>query len=1062
MIFQTDPYLIWLLLPFFSTLGLGFYIQSRPRKKTESGALALIMFAGAFWSLLDIIQLISPTYLWQLFWNNAAFLAVVTIPTAWFLLTVQLTGYFREILKKTKAVFFIVPGLSYLALLTNGFHKLFYLSSVVVTINGFGILRSISGPLFLFHTFYSYLLIILGVAFLGYALLTDIHNKYGARRYGLIIGAAAPLIGNIIYLRGLLPPGFPDPTPIAFTVTGITFAWAIFADRMLDVVSIAHESVVSNLITGIIVLDLDNKIMDINPAAVEILGLSPADIFDHSIGDVLNNEPETWSAIQGALSKPIADPQELFIKPGKTDRTYELRISGIQDKRGRFTGHIIQFTDISRQEHVEKSLATAKENFASILDTLKDYYFETDVQGYITNINRPFYEHLGFSCKEELIGKHFRHFSDRKSVREVFQNFSRVFQTRETLEFFRYTYHTRDGTAYIGETTLSPIIEGDVTIGARGVLRNITDRVLAEELLLEAKAEAESRAEELYSINRIAAISSRSLNLNSILDTLCIELTNIFPIRNAGIALLSANQDSLEVVAFHSVDSAETSALGIILPLAGNSASQEVIEKQRTVVIQNSQEDSRTKSAAEVFKLRGTKAIMIVPLLTRGSAIGTIGMPARDPNYVFDKNEIRLAETIASQIAAAIDNAQLYAKTETALDLVERDLEIGRQIQAGFFPETIPNIPGWEIATHFEAARQVSGDFYDFFQVGSSGMTALVIADVCDKGVGAALFMVLFRSLLRAFGQVDINQQNVEEQLKNIILNTNNYITNIHGNSNMFATLFFGILNPDDGTLYYVNGGHELPVILDKEGRIIQRLPPTGPAVGLFPDAAYRVKQHRLNPGDFLVGFTDGTIDAHNEKGDLFSEERLLNYLQVPWTSMFSMVFELKNELHNFAKGEPQFDDITLISLRRKLTPLYEKHALCRPANIEILGEIRDFVESAALQSKLNKDEVFAFKLAADEICTNIIQYGFDGRDDGVLSLFFEKEQEKVRLIIRDDGIYFPPEQASTPDLAASWEERKAGGLGIHLVKELMDHISYSRMEDKGNQLILEKNMQRE
>ena len=234
---------------------------------------------------------------------------------------------------------------------------------------------------------------------------------------------------------------------------------------------------------------------------------------------------------------------------------------------------------------------------------------------------------------------------------------------------------------------------------------------------------------------------------------------------------------------------------------------------------------------------------MIVPLLTRGEAIGTIGMPGKDPEHVFTEDEIELAETIASQIASAIDNAQLHAKTELALDVAERDLEIGRQIQSGFFPEVLPEIPGWEIATHFHAARQVAGDFYDVFRFKDSNFTAFIIADVCDKGVGAALFMVLFRSLLRAFSETMITAANVQEQLLSIILNTNNFIAEHHGKSNMFATLFFGILDPDSGSLYYVNGGHEPPAILDKDGWIIQRLMPTGPAVGMFPDMEFKVEQ---------------------------------------------------------------------------------------------------------------------------------------------------------------------------------------------------------------------------
>jgi sigma-B regulation protein RsbU (phosphoserine phosphatase) len=495
----------------------------------------------------------------------------------------------------------------------------------------------------------------------------------------------------------------------------------------------------------------------------------------------------------------------------------------------------------------------------------------------------------------------------------------------------------------------------------------------------------------------------------------------------------------------------------MILPIGEKSATKEVINNKKTVVIQNSQQDERTKPMADVSKQRGTKSIMIVPLMTRGTAIGTIGMPARDPDYHFNANEVSLAETIAIQIATAIDNAQLYAKTESALDLAEGDLEIGRQIQSGFFPESIPKIPGWEITAHFEASRQVAGDFYDFFQFENSKYLTLVIADVCDKGVGAALFMVLFRSLLRAFSRVDINNGDVSDHLKNIIANTNNYISEIHGSSNMFATMFLGILDPDSRILYYVNGGHEPPAMLNKSGRIVHRLMPTGPAVGIFPGMAYEVGQVEFEPGDFLVGYTDGTTDARNTEGDVFSEARLLNYIQAPWTSLFSMVYELKNELHKYSGSQQQFDDITLISIRRALTPDHIQHAICREASMDYLSEMCDFVDASTLQSDLTHDDAFAFRLAAEEICKNIIQHGFNGKKPGQMSLSFEKGPGNARLIIRDDGRYFPPDQAQAPDLEADWEERKIGGLGIHLVKQLMDEISYQKMDGGGNQMTLEK-----
>ncbi|HBG74875.1 MAG: hypothetical protein A2X25_07755 [Chloroflexi bacterium GWB2_49_20] len=1056
MQFQTNPYLIWQLIPAFTTLWLGIYVQSRPRKKPESNVLALMMFAGAFWPLMNAIQLVSPAPAWQIFWHTATFAAIVVIPTAWFLLAVKFSGYFREQITKVQGQLFVIPTMTLLAVLTNGEHNLFFSSSQMIVFNGFTTLTVSSGPLFLLHTWYSYALIALGVVFLGIALLSNF-KKYGSQAYGLIIGVLTPLVGNILYLRGAFPPGFPDPTPITFTITGITFAWAIFSGRMLDVVPIAHETVVANLSYGIVVLDLENRIMDFNQAAKEILGLDQSNILERTIAEVLEQDAGVLNILQTGLEESPSIRQELYIMPQGRTNTYEVHVSGIQDKHGHFSGRVLQFTDVSRRRQAEKNLADSQETMATILDTLQDYYFETDINGYVININKAFYSHLGYARKEDLVGKHFRHFTDRQSVRDVFLNFTKVFETKETLEMFRYSYRTKDGSEYIGEATVSPVMDGDVVVGARGVLRNITDKVVAEENLRQAKEEAEARVRELSSINRIATISSDSLYLENILQTLCVELTHIFPVRNAGIGLITADKESLEIVAFHSADSEEKSALGMILLLVGNSATQEVIENKKTVVVQNLQKDDGTKPMAGVSQIGGTKALMIVPLMKRGTVIGTIGMPAREPEYSFNKNEIRLAETIAIQIATAIDNAQLYAKTESALDFAEGDLEIGRQIQSGFFPETIPEIPGWEIAVHFEASRQVAGDFYDFFQFENSRFTALVIADVCDKGVGAALFMVLFRSLLRAFSKVDINQGNLNEHLKNIISKTNNYITEIHGNSNMFATMFLGILDPDNGILYYVNCGHEPPVILDKEGKIIRRLPPTGPAVGVFPDMDYEVRQIELNKGDFLVGYTDGTTDARNSDGELFSEERLLKCMQAPWTSLFSMVYELKNELHNYAGSQQQFDDITLISIRRKLTPDREQHAICREARMEILDELCDFVEASAAQSELRHDEALAFKLATEEVCKTIIQNGFEDRDPGFISLSFEKDPQKARLVIRDDGKFFYPDQAQPPDLTEDWKEIKIGGPGIHLVKELMDNVSYEKMKEQGNELIMEK-----
>jgi anti-sigma regulatory factor (Ser/Thr protein kinase) len=299
---------------------------------------------------------------------------------------------------------------------------------------------------------------------------------------------------------------------------------------------------------------------------------------------------------------------------------------------------------------------------------------------------------------------------------------------------------------------------------------------------------------------------------------------------------------------------------------------------------------------------------------------------------------------------------------------------------------------------------------------------------------------------------MDVSAGNVKESLKNIISSTNDYVATIHTSSNMFATVFFGILDPESGILSYANGGHVPPAILDKSGKIVRRLDPTGPAVGLFPGVNYQVEQVELDKGDFLVGFTDGVTDATDKSEQLFTEERLLRYIQVPWTSLFSMLFELKSELKDHMGGEKQFDDITMISIRRKLSMNLEKHALCRPANLNALEDMHYFVEAAAQECKLPNEAVLAFQQATQEVCKDIIQHGFKGRRPGVISLFFENDPIKTRLTIRDDGNFLATDRGDAPDLEAGW----MAGLG----RDSFDRVAYSRMDAQGNQLILEKKRQ--
>ena len=299
------------------------------------------------------------------------------------------------------------------------------------------------------------------------------------------------------------------------------------------------------------------------------------------------------------------------------------------------------------------------------------------------------------------------------------------------------------------------------------------------------------------------------------------------------------------------------------------------------------------------------------------------------------------------QISDAINNRK---KAEKALQLsfeqveaysrvLNNELEKGRQMQFNFLPGQLLQIPGWETAAFFKPARQVAGDFYDIFRLPEGGI-GLVVADVCDKGVGAALFMALFRSLIRIFsGQTSLNGlpltcsddnagdadaraggANIDpahlQALKAVQL-TNNYIALNHGELAMFATLFFGILDPATGSLSYINGGHEPLYIVNPGGGVKARLAATGPSVGILPKIEFKIEQVRLEPGDLLLGYTDGVTEAVAPDGRFFSKQQLVSLLALPAAAAAELLDQIADSLQTHIADAEQFDDITLLAVKR-------------------------------------------------------------------------------------------------------------------------------------------------
>jgi serine phosphatase RsbU (regulator of sigma subunit) len=307
-------------------------------------------------------------------------------------------------------------------------------------------------------------------------------------------------------------------------------------------------------------------------------------------------------------------------------------------------------------------------------------------------------------------------------------------------------------------------------------------------------------------------------------------------------------------------------------------------------------------------QLRHIPVIMVTAVDEMESTIRCIEMGAED--YLPKPfNPVLLR----ARIDASLEKKHLRDKEQFYLKSLERDLEIGREIQAGFLPTELPTAPGWEIVASLKSAREVAGDFYDAFYLESEQKICLVIADVCDKGVGAALFMTLFRSLLRFTIEVTdtFEGHSSAARLKYALGLTNRYIATTHGDTGMFDTIFLGLLDHTTGTLTYINAGHECPLVVDTE-RKCTPLKRTGPAVGIIADTEFTVQEVQLHSGDLFFAFTDGIPDALNSAGVPFGHEQLTALLD-PNTSAGTLLNSLNVILDRYTLGTEQFDDITLL-----------------------------------------------------------------------------------------------------------------------------------------------------
>jgi serine phosphatase RsbU (regulator of sigma subunit) len=271
-------------------------------------------------------------------------------------------------------------------------------------------------------------------------------------------------------------------------------------------------------------------------------------------------------------------------------------------------------------------------------------------------------------------------------------------------------------------------------------------------------------------------------------------------------------------------------------------------------------------------------------------------------------------QALTDQISSTIYQSEEYAQS-LAMEKIGQEIQIAGQIQASFLPNEFPNIPGWQLAVTLEPAGGLSGDFFDFIPL-SRDRLGIVVADVADKGLGAALYMALCRTLIRTYALEYHSRPDI------VFAETNERILS-DARANLFITAFYGVLDPEKSTLTYVNAGHNPPYLFRREDPDNPiALSRTGMPIGIEEESTWARKEVSFNAGDSLVLYTDGVTDAQNEAGEFFDDGRLQKAVSDAITgSAFEQQANILNRIRRFIGDAEQFDDITIMVLARMLEP---------------------------------------------------------------------------------------------------------------------------------------------
>ena len=428
---------------------------------------------------------------------------------------------------------------------------------------------------------------------------------------------------------------------------------------------------------------------------------------------------------------------------------------------------------------------------------------------------------------------------------------------------------------------------------------------------------------------------------------------------------------------------------------------------------------------------------------------GTLGRITQgDLNVTVDVRSSQEFSSLSDDINSTVSTLKRYIAEAAAR--IDKELEYAKQIQLSALPTNFPDDEEFGIYAQMIAAKEVGGDFYDFYKL-SDNTVAVLVADVSGKGIPAAMFMMTAKTIIKDLAESGL-------QVNDILTRANEKLCE-NNESGMFVTAWMGILDLTTGRLQFANAGHNPPLLKRIDGSFEYLKTRAGFVLAGMEGVRYRAGELTLCPGDRLFLYTDGVPEATDKDNKLYGEDRLLHFMnRNSPVDAKQLLPELKASIDEFVGDAPQFDDITMLMLDYK-TQKGGEHMTNRifEAKTDALSDLLGFVDEMLDKHNCPMKIQTAVCVAIEEVFVNVARYSYEnGEGNVVFGIGFDEESRAFTFRMSDRGVPFDPLGKPDPDITLSAEDREIGGLGIFITKKTMDSIEYA-YENGANVLTMKK-----